>query len=806
MHKTKVWARSLTVLLVGVFSFTFMAALFPQSVLAADASWEGNELVYSGKKFGNHDRREVPIPAGATDPQGDKDGVMEVDVLTENNTSCSDYIHFFSEKGPELSWDYKARTFGYYVDFAFTGTACTRLSETKISITPAKSSTGGSAPGSSTAGSGGARPETCESEGGDLAWLLCPVLYMLDGGINFLSDGIEGLLDISKSTYNNDSVIQIWQVMRNIALLILIPMMLLMVIGTALEFGPFDAYTVKKALPRMFFAVMFIVLSLPITQFFVNLSNVVGRGLEGLILSATNSPESLAQLYSGAGGLLFSGMVVTGVAVAGLTGFITFGVLGSLAFVTFIALLIGYLILVVRELLIIVLIMVAPLAILVWIFPDNDKLWKIWKSTFIALLMMFPIIILLLTSGKVFASVISDTQNDFTAFFLKVIAFVAPLFFIPATFKYGLGVFGNIAGVVNDRSRGLFDRQRKYRQGKHAEGWQGFKTGTGKGRMRQMSAVRRTGMGVGAGFQGRLGFGERGAQARSQLAGLAAVEGVMKNPRWSQIQENDDALHALTYRNQNEAVEGLMADRRWARDRAERAAAAAGVSVGYGRSQAIAASKQLATTGTGYANMEDQIRTIARASDGDKNTAADIAGYNNFINKQKGRHDLAPGAGALIGAVHDNIDGKNTSSPSYQEDLLHNAWNSGSLYTIANGKSAATQNLTSHWMGQMQQGLASGNAAQIERSSTALKEMKAMLPNASGENQRILNDTIERMQAMQQDHYTTTMAGIPGSLPPGTAGPKPQAQIDYEESMAQINSSAERRARTYERPDPNIIT
>lgn len=317
----------------------------------------------------------------------------------------------------------------------------------------------------------GSQKPTCESEGGAISWLACPVLKLLDMGIDFLSSSIETMLLVDESKYNDSSLVQAWRVMRNVALLILIPMMLLMVIGTALEFGPFDAYTVRKSLPRMVIAVMFITLSLPITQFLVNLSNVVGSGLQGIILSAGSSPETLADLYSTNGGLLFTTAAaggIAGIAWAGVEG-ASLAMLGSLALTVFLALLIGYLILVIRELLIIVLIMVAPLAILVWIFPANDKLWKIWKTTFTALLMMYPLIAILIASGKVFAGVIGDVENDFTAFFLKIIAFIAPFFFIPATFKYGLGVFGNIAGVVNDRGRGLFDRQKKYRAEKRAQ-------------------------------------------------------------------------------------------------------------------------------------------------------------------------------------------------------------------------------------------------------------------------------------------------------------------------------------------------
>lgn len=404
------------------------------------------------------------------------------------------------------------------------------------------------------------------------------------------------------------------------------------------------------------------------------------------------------------------------------------------------------------------------------------------------------------------------TNSDLLTFLIQITAYIVPFFLIPATFKFGMGVFGNLAGMVNDKSRGLFDRQRKYRQGKRAEGMQRFRSGTGIGRSRQIGLVRRTGMGIESGFQGRFGFGERGAQARSQIAGLAAQEQIMKHPRWSQVNENDDALHALTYRNHGEAVNGLMADRGWDRDRAERAAGAAAASVRFGRSQAIAAAQQLATTGTGYAThedglgnevsaMEDQIRTIARASDGDKNSAAAIAGYNNFINKQKGRHDLAPGAGALIGAVHNSIDGYNTAAPTFARDMNRSAWNSGGLYQIANGKSEATKNLTNHWVSEYSAATtalaANPNDAnarqQFEDATVAMQEMKAMLPNASGENQQVINGALDQMSTMRE---ALNRHGAPaGAVNMNTGG-----------LIAATERVASGRARTYERPDPNKIS
>jgi hypothetical protein len=55
------------------------------------------------------------------------------------------------------------------------------------------------------------------------------------------------------------------------------------------------------------------------------------------------------------------------------------------------------------------------------------------------------------------------SNNGLVRMIIQMMAYVTPFFLIPATFKFGLGVFSNLAGMVNDRSRGFFDGQRKKR-------------------------------------------------------------------------------------------------------------------------------------------------------------------------------------------------------------------------------------------------------------------------------------------------------------------------------------------------------
>lgn len=315
----------------------------------------------------------------------------------------------------------------------------------------------------------------CEDTSGPLGWLACSVVASLDGAITFLDGEIQERLIVSESKYEDTNIEKVWENIRNVAFLILVPIMLVMVIGTAVGFGPFDAYTVKKALPRMFAAVIFIALSLPVCQFFIQLANIAGTGILGLMTAPfTDSNQlTLASLYGEVGSLGIG--AAAGAAAVGLfwylaAGGIGIGIVISYAFVFMLILLLAYLILLIRELAIIFLLVIAPIAVLAWIFPGNDKPWKLWRGAFLNLLIMFPLIMGLIAAGRIMASLIDTSQGDFASFFLKLTAYIIPYLFIPATFKLAGGIFATVAGIANDRSRGLFDRNKKYRQNQYAQG------------------------------------------------------------------------------------------------------------------------------------------------------------------------------------------------------------------------------------------------------------------------------------------------------------------------------------------------
>jgi hypothetical protein len=148
-------------------------------------------------------------------------------------------------------------------------------------------------PGGGTGGGGGdaATPaDTCElsSNGFSLAWLMCPVLLAGEEISNNLINAFENELsfNVSQGLGGKDSqagVEKTWSLFKNIATAILVILMLVMVFSQAVSIGPFDAYTVRKMLPRLVIVAIAIQLSWPLVAFIIDRFDDIGRGIANIM-------------------------------------------------------------------------------------------------------------------------------------------------------------------------------------------------------------------------------------------------------------------------------------------------------------------------------------------------------------------------------------------------------------------------------------------------------------------------------------------------------------------------------------------
>ena len=267
---------------------------------------------------------------------------------------------------------------------------------------------------------------SCEETGGSLTWIMCPLLAIVGNSISWLEAQMIGLLAIDRNRYDNPQLKDAWRMLRNFAYMILVPMIMVMVISTALGYEFVSAYTVKTALPRMIIATMFIALSYDINVFLVDVVQSIGHGIQNLLLNPFSGPygldsgtklqDILIQSNNTGGNAAVTGAAIAGygvagyfIAAAGISAFLggafvsfILGILGVAALVLFVI----FLLLTFRQLIIVLLILLAPIAILAWIFPGRDKLFSLWNKTFWLMMWFYPLIMVAVAAGKILATII----------------------------------------------------------------------------------------------------------------------------------------------------------------------------------------------------------------------------------------------------------------------------------------------------------------------------------------------------------------------------------------------------------------
>jgi hypothetical protein len=270
---------------------------------------------------------------------------------------------------------------------------------------------------------------------------------------------------VSASQHDNSKRFKAaWTSFRNIALGLMVLAGLAIVISQALGSEIVDAYTVRKVLPRLLIAAIGISLSWILCQFFVKFSNELGYGIRSLIYQPFADLHPTLNLTGGG-----SGAASVAITLIGSEAIYSLGVFGLLSFAgtAALAVSIAVLILVLRQIVIIILIIASPIAIVAYILPNTQKIYKLWYESFSKSLLMFPIIAAFIAGGRVFSAVAinSDPHGPTGALyqFVGFVAYFAPYFLIPFAFKFAGGALGTLAGATHERGKGAFGKLSQFR-------------------------------------------------------------------------------------------------------------------------------------------------------------------------------------------------------------------------------------------------------------------------------------------------------------------------------------------------------
>ncbi len=633
-------------------------------------------------------------------------GTFESEPINSNNLKFYSCVNRFIIKdfgAPQKVDDKTSKSSAKLEPFSHS---CGDNVDKSIVVTYATTLNGGSAPGQTASGNSD-EDNTCEGKSGAMGWILCPVVDLLDGALNWIDTQIQALLEVDSNKVNDPSLHKAWSVIRNIAYTILIPIMLVMVIGTAVGSDFVSSYTVKKALPRMVIAIIFMTLSWYVVVLLVNISNAAGSGVLGIITapfreqmpaSCQNGNLNLACLFSADngvnGGNILRSILLLPQAAIGIIGLILILVFFGGTMVLFIG--VAFLVLLLRQMFILALLLLAPLAILAWIFPGHDKLWKSWWGLFSKLLIMFPLIMVLIGVGRIFALLIDKTADGgvddlvLNSIF-KLIAYMIPYALIPLTFKFAGGAFATLSGAMNDRSKGLFDRQRKGRAAKLERMSQGNLFRGNNAVSKKASAA----LGY-ASHINRAGFnpknmrrGMQAALAERDLQGMQ--ENMEKNAAFKPFIGNDSLLMAATAGKGTEADARAYLEKEGqsGRELQQNLAHIAAAKKSMGERQfAMAAAVATAGTGTGYSGGPgEMLEAINRASGGDMALAGNMLAAAKSKAGEARRFDLSgAGFGSMYGEMQNIGRARNDDELGKAKERANTVLTDGAL--DANGPGA----------------------------------------------------------------------------------------------------------------------
>lgn len=458
-----------------------------------------------------------------------------------------------------------------------------------------------------------------------------------------------------------------------------------------------DAYSIRKAIPRVLIAVIGINLSIYLCVAALDITTVVSKSMSDLLTAPFGSGISLSGAGTGnvtieanAENNLVGGGILTAL-VGGLIAvvFNPLGVLGLLlpliVTLTLIALAV-LATLVIRQGLLMFLVVVSPVAIAAYILPGTEKYFQKWLDLFIKTLMVYPIIMIIFAisntlgiillrdaSGQVGGSfylnpgsLLSNpivAQSDAAGtvkYILAIFVVYAPLALIPFAFKLAGGAMGAIMGAAQGGIR---------RANLGAKAGAGFNKSRqdptsflGKREMKARDRRLRYGVtpgqvtsGLGSAMKGR-GY-RAGAQGRTDLVRRMHAREAQSNPMIQQLAFDDNANAVMagsggTKAGAIAAAATLAANNGWTDEQRNRAIATASA-VGFNSQNTMAAidtlaqNKSRALNGAlaGQGGM-DFIRSSAmQVSGGNEQLADNVMGGFAYHSRNAGRFDLG-GEGA----------------------------------------------------------------------------------------------------------------------------------------------------------------
>jgi len=288
-----------------------------------------------------------------------------------------------------------------------------------------------------------------------IGWLVCPLMSFAGSLGDASYSAISYFLSIDKGIFKdqeNGGLEQAWKFFRDIANAVFAVIFLWVIFSQISNVGVSN-YGIKKILPRLIIGALLVNLSFYLCQLAVDLSNILGFSLKGVLEGAASKVGTQSAEVG-----TFNTLIVGGLTLAGAGLFIFLAVSIPTIMALLLALLVVLVILIVRQAAVILLIAISPLAFAAWLLPNTENLFKKWVSMLRGLLIVFPVISLLYGAGKLAGAVLAavgtnDPNNPKETMQVAALAAsILPLGATPFVIKSSLNSLGSIGAKIGGLS------------------------------------------------------------------------------------------------------------------------------------------------------------------------------------------------------------------------------------------------------------------------------------------------------------------------------------------------------------------
>lgn len=324
--------------------------------------------------------------------------------------------------------------------------------------------TGGNPTTGDPSGTDTSETPLCTQASGVLSWFFCPVLNFMGEVVGDLYEWIEDsflvipatVMDPSNKTHYG------WSQFRNFANILFAVLFAVVILSQITGVG-ISNYNIKKMLPRLIAIVVLVNVSFILCQLLVDVSNIVGRGVNDMFTKMAGGEnafnlgsitELTSELVSGTESGVQSALGGFGVGLAVVAGIATWklwllplflAIIGALVAVFFFFLTLG-----IRQAGVIIMVVLAPLAIVCYALPNTKSIFDKWWKLFSALLLVYPICGALMGGGKFAATIlISYDETSFLYFIVAMLLTIVPFFFVPTVLKNSLNGIANLGNKLS---------------------------------------------------------------------------------------------------------------------------------------------------------------------------------------------------------------------------------------------------------------------------------------------------------------------------------------------------------------------